>query len=159
MMTPTVPAFASCTACSDRVVEEYRGGGFDFVKSVCCDEDGSYLEGVSGLAAFRELAAKKLEECITGSTMRTEEAGGGGKERGENRAMRLCVGFRRRNFSPSDTARPRPSTTTSDGGYGGGSNTEGCRQRRTTAGEAMGAVTCYSSPLNSQTGKQIKLVK
>jgi ubiquitin-like modifier-activating enzyme ATG7 len=64
MMTPTVPAFASCTACSDRVVEEYRGGGFDFVKSVCCDEDGSYLEGVSGLAAFRELAAKKLEECM-----------------------------------------------------------------------------------------------
>ena len=64
MMTPTVPAFSSCTACSESVVEEYRRRRFDFVRSVCCDEDGSYLEGVSGLASFRELAARKLEECI-----------------------------------------------------------------------------------------------
>lgn len=64
MMTPTVPAFPSCTACSDNVVVEYRNNGFQFVKSVCCDEDGSYLEKVSGLADFREQAAKKLEECL-----------------------------------------------------------------------------------------------
>ena len=64
MMTPTVPAFPSCTACSDSVVEEYRRGRFGFVRSVCCDEDGSYLEEVSGLASFRELAARKLEECM-----------------------------------------------------------------------------------------------
>ena len=64
MMTPTVSAFASCTACSNHVDEVYRGVGFDFVKLVCCDEDGSYLEGVLGLAAFCELAAKKLEECM-----------------------------------------------------------------------------------------------
>ena len=64
MMTPTVPAFASCTACSDGVVEEYREGGFEFVRAVCCDGDGSYLEKVSGLDGFREEAAKKLEECI-----------------------------------------------------------------------------------------------
>lgn len=64
MMTPTIPAFQSCTACSDRVVEEYRRNGFDFVKCVCCDDDGSYLEEVSGLAIFREEAAKKLDECL-----------------------------------------------------------------------------------------------
>lgn len=64
MMTPTIPAFQSCTACSDPVVEEYRRKGFDFVKCVCCDEDGSFLEEVSGLASFREEAAKKLAECL-----------------------------------------------------------------------------------------------
>ena len=64
MMTPTIPAFQSCTACSDRVVEEYRRNGIDFVKCVCCDDDGSYLEEVSGLASFREEAAKKLDECL-----------------------------------------------------------------------------------------------
>lgn len=64
MMTPTIPAFQSCTACSDCVVEEYRRNGFDFVKCVCCDDDGSYLEKVSGLASFREEAAKKLDECL-----------------------------------------------------------------------------------------------
>ena len=64
MMTPTVPAFPSCTACSESVVEEYQRRRFDFVRSVCCDEDGSYLEGVSGLASFWELAARKLEECM-----------------------------------------------------------------------------------------------
>mmetsp|Transcript_10451 Transcript_10451/g.18509 ORF Transcript_10451/g.18509 Transcript_10451/m.18509 type:complete len:194 (-) Transcript_10451:65-646(-) len=64
MMTPTVPAFSSCTACSDLVVEEYRKEGFEFVKSVCCDKDGSHLEKVSGLASFREEANKKLEECF-----------------------------------------------------------------------------------------------
>jgi len=64
MMTPTVPAFPSCTACSERVVEEYRKGGFDFVKSVCCDVDGSYLESVSGLSGFREEAAKMMDECL-----------------------------------------------------------------------------------------------
>jgi hypothetical protein len=41
-----------------------KGEGFDFVRSVCCDEDGSYLEEVLGLASFRGLAARKLEECI-----------------------------------------------------------------------------------------------
>ena len=60
MMTPC----PSCTACFDSVVGEYRRGRFDFVRSVCCDEDGSYLEEVSGGASFRELAARKLEECM-----------------------------------------------------------------------------------------------
>ncbi|KAL9184909.1 hypothetical protein ACHAXT_002686 [Thalassiosira profunda] len=64
MMTPTVPAFPSCTACADGVVEAYRREGFDFVRKVCCDGDGSYLEEVSGLAGFREEAAKKLDECL-----------------------------------------------------------------------------------------------
>ena len=64
MMTPTIPAFQSCTACSDSVVEAYRKNRFDFVKCVCCDDDGSYLEEVSGLASFREEAARKLDECL-----------------------------------------------------------------------------------------------
>ena len=64
MMTPTIPAFPSCTACSDNVVKEYREKRFDFVKRVCCDEDGSYLEEVSGLATFREEADKMLDECL-----------------------------------------------------------------------------------------------
>lgn len=64
MMTPTVPAFPSCTACSDRVVDEYKKSRFEFVKCVCCDLDGSYLEAVSGLAQFREEAARKLDEYM-----------------------------------------------------------------------------------------------
>ena len=64
MMTPTVPAFPSCSACSDLVVDEYKKNGFEFVKCVCCDMDGSYLEGVSGLTKFREEAACKMEECM-----------------------------------------------------------------------------------------------
>lgn len=64
MMTPTVPYFPSCTACSDCVVEEYRKEGFEFVRRVCCDLDGAYLEKVSGLDRFREEAARKMEECL-----------------------------------------------------------------------------------------------
>lgn len=64
MMTPTVPAFPSCTACSELVVKQYQKEGFDFVQSVCCDADGSYLGRVSGLASFREEAAKKIDDCM-----------------------------------------------------------------------------------------------
>ena len=64
MMTPTVPAFPQCSACSDLVVDEYRKKGFGFVKCVCCDMDGSYLESVSGLTKFREEAANKMDECM-----------------------------------------------------------------------------------------------
>ncbi|KAL3793155.1 hypothetical protein HJC23_005657 [Cyclotella cryptica] len=64
MMTPTVPAFPSCTACSDLVVKEYKESRFEFVKCVCCDLDGSYLEGISGLAQFREEAAMKMDEYM-----------------------------------------------------------------------------------------------
>ncbi|EED92844.1 ubiquitin activating enzyme e1-like protein, partial [Thalassiosira pseudonana CCMP1335] len=64
MMTPTVPAFPSCTACSELVVKQYQKDRFDFVKSVCCDADGSYLGRVSGLASFREEAAKKIDDCM-----------------------------------------------------------------------------------------------
>jgi len=64
MMTPTIPAFPSCTACSNCVVKEYQKERFEFVKAVCCDEDGSYLEKVSGLDKFREEAAKMMEECL-----------------------------------------------------------------------------------------------
>jgi ubiquitin-like modifier-activating enzyme ATG7 len=69
MMTPTVPAFPSCTACSNCVVAEYQKLRFDFVERVCCDQDGLYLEEVSGLARFREEADRKMEECLIGMMM------------------------------------------------------------------------------------------
>jgi ubiquitin-like modifier-activating enzyme ATG7 len=64
MMTPSVPAFPSCTGCGESVVDEYKKGGFEFCKRVCCDADGTFLEKVSGLTAFREEAAKKMDECF-----------------------------------------------------------------------------------------------
>lgn len=55
----------SCTAYSDSVVERYRGERFNFARSVCCDEDDSYLEEVLRfLASFRELVPRKLKECM-----------------------------------------------------------------------------------------------
>lgn len=64
MMTPSVPAFPSCTACAENVVEKYKNEGFEFVKCVCCDAEGTYLEDISGLTGFREEAAKKVDECL-----------------------------------------------------------------------------------------------
>jgi len=69
-MTPTVPAFPSCTACSDRVVEEYRRGGFDFVRSVCRDEDGSYLK-CRDWRAFRSWRHGSWRSVWTGMTKKT----------------------------------------------------------------------------------------
>lgn len=62
MMTPTVPAFRFCTACSSPVIEAYKKDKFDFVKKVCCD-DGSFLETISELTAFRDAATQKID-CI-----------------------------------------------------------------------------------------------
>merc|ERR1712150_294671 len=53
MMTPTVPAFKYCTGCCDGVVEAYKNNGFSFVKDVCNSTDGSFLEDIAGLTAFR----------------------------------------------------------------------------------------------------------
>lgn len=64
MMTPTVPAFSSCTGCCDEVVDAYEKDGFDFVKKVCCNADGSYLEDVAGLTAFRAAANAMMEDCL-----------------------------------------------------------------------------------------------
>jgi len=64
MMTPTVPAFRYCTGCCDAVVEAYRKDEFEFLKSVCCCDDGSFLEDVAGLTKFREDAEKMMEDCM-----------------------------------------------------------------------------------------------
>ncbi|KAG7371016.1 molybdopterin biosynthesis MoeB protein [Nitzschia inconspicua] len=60
MMTPTVPAFKCCTGCAAPVIEAYRDDKFGLVSSVCGSIDGSYLENLSGLTAFRAEAADKL---------------------------------------------------------------------------------------------------
>jgi ubiquitin-like modifier-activating enzyme ATG7 len=61
MMTPTVPAFKFCTGCCDAIVHTYKSEGFDFVKKVC-SSDGSFLEDIAGITAFREEAGSKLDD-------------------------------------------------------------------------------------------------
>lgn len=60
MMTPTVPAFTCCTACSSAVVQAYRNDKCGTVLQAC--NDGEYLERLSGLNAFRAEAASKYED-------------------------------------------------------------------------------------------------
>lgn len=62
MMAPTVPAFKFCTACSKPTIDAYREDKMDLVSHVCSSLDGSFLENLSGLAAFRAEAAEKLAE-------------------------------------------------------------------------------------------------
>ena len=64
MMNPTVPAFNHCTGCCDGVVEMYKKEGFDFVKRVCCNADGKYLEDIAGLTEFRAKANSMMEDCL-----------------------------------------------------------------------------------------------
>jgi len=68
--TPHTPAFSSCTACSEAVVQTFlygnlalgipEGGGFAFVKQVC--SDSSILERVSGVSQLMENI--DLDLCI-----------------------------------------------------------------------------------------------
>ena len=60
MMTPTIPAFQYCTGCSKTVTDSYLADKMNFVQQSCQTTDGSYLEEVSGLTAFRLAAAEKL---------------------------------------------------------------------------------------------------
>lgn len=60
MMTPTVPAFGCCTGCSPCVLDAYRRDSTELVYQVCQSADGSYLEEISGLTAFRADAASKM---------------------------------------------------------------------------------------------------
>jgi ubiquitin-like modifier-activating enzyme ATG7 len=62
MMTPTVPAFPYCTACAPALVEAYQNDRMQLVHAVCESPDGSYLEDLSGLTAFRAEAAEKMED-------------------------------------------------------------------------------------------------
>jgi len=60
MMTPTVPAFPYCTGCAPSVVQAYQADKTALVQAVCESTDGSYLEDLSGLTAFRAEAAEKI---------------------------------------------------------------------------------------------------
>ena len=60
MMTPTIPAFQYCTGCSKNVTDAYLNDKMNFVQQSCRTTDGSYLEEISGLTAFRLAAAEKL---------------------------------------------------------------------------------------------------
>jgi ubiquitin-like modifier-activating enzyme ATG7 len=62
MMTPCVPAFFCCTGCSLPVLEAYRADKFSLVGKACASMDGSYLENLSGLTAFRAKAAETLAD-------------------------------------------------------------------------------------------------
>jgi len=62
MMTPCVPAFFCCTGCSHPVLEAYRADKFSLVARACASMDGSYLENLAGLTAFRAKAAETLAE-------------------------------------------------------------------------------------------------
>lgn len=62
MMTPTVPAFKHCTACSAPVTEAYRQNKIDIVFNTCQSKDSFYLENISGLTGFRAEAAEKMAE-------------------------------------------------------------------------------------------------
>ncbi|GKY92801.1 hypothetical protein MPSEU_000249800 [Mayamaea pseudoterrestris] len=67
MMTPTVPAFKHCTACSMPVVEAYLHDKVEFVFRVCEASSSSVLEDISGLTTFRAQSAEmmsQLEEDI-----------------------------------------------------------------------------------------------
>ena len=61
MMTPTVPAFRCCTACSAPVVDAYKKDKMDTVLKTCQSTDSSFIENLSGLTAFRAEAAEKLD--------------------------------------------------------------------------------------------------
>jgi ubiquitin-like modifier-activating enzyme ATG7 len=62
MMIPTVPAFKCCTGCASPIIEAYHRDKFELVSQVCASMDGSFLENLSGLTAFRSEAADKLAE-------------------------------------------------------------------------------------------------
>lgn len=49
MVLPKSCAFERCTACSAKVVGEYKARGFDFVKQVCNEAGNGYLEKLTGL--------------------------------------------------------------------------------------------------------------
>lgn len=62
LMTPTVPAFHHCTACSDPIVNAYLQNKNELCWNACNSVDGSFLEDQSGLTAFRAAATAKLDE-------------------------------------------------------------------------------------------------
>lgn len=61
MMTPTVPAFCHCTACSALVVNAYSKDKMELVEQACRSVDGSFLEALSGLTKFRADATDEID--------------------------------------------------------------------------------------------------
>jgi ubiquitin-like modifier-activating enzyme ATG7 len=60
MMTPTVPCFVHCTACSTPIIDAYHNDKVALVYQACKTLDGAFLEELSGLAKFRDDAAEKI---------------------------------------------------------------------------------------------------
>jgi ubiquitin-like modifier-activating enzyme ATG7 len=48
------PAYDCCSACSDKIIQAYEQGGWDFVKRALCEK--GYVDEVSGLAEVQRLA-------------------------------------------------------------------------------------------------------
>lgn len=61
MMTPTVPAFMCCTACSPKIIDAYKEDKIDFIYKVTESRDGTILENISGMTSFQAAAAAMLE--------------------------------------------------------------------------------------------------
>ena len=55
-----VPAFDCCVACSQAVVEKYQTDGLQFVRNVCNDGAGSFLQETSGITNL----TKGLDEAL-----------------------------------------------------------------------------------------------
>jgi hypothetical protein len=61
MMTPTVPAFSCCTACSPKIIDAYNEDKVDLMYQVSESTDGTLLETISGMAAFQAISSSMLE--------------------------------------------------------------------------------------------------
>ena len=60
------PSYVHCSACSPRVITEFKQEGWEFVRK--CLDDSQYLEDISGLTKVQqeaELAAKQLLEDLS----------------------------------------------------------------------------------------------
>ena len=67
MMTPTVPAFGHCTACSRPVVDAYVENKLELVWKACESTDSAFLEHLTGLDAFRAESTAQLDSLLEGA--------------------------------------------------------------------------------------------
>ncbi|KRZ52360.1 putative ATP-dependent RNA helicase DHX35 -like protein, partial [Trichinella nativa] len=67
----TVERFASCIACSEPVIDQYKRGGFRFVADVC--NDPTLLETITGLDRLKDDAKDMLVIELAGRMIRPDE--------------------------------------------------------------------------------------
>ena len=53
------PAFDSCSACSEKVIQAYEENGWEFVKKALGDK--KYLEDLSGLTEVQRVAEQAIQ--------------------------------------------------------------------------------------------------